>query len=525
MRELVVLSSIAGRSLGPSRRRVKVVLGRTALGALPLAALFLAVVLPAGGIARAGHFDGLYGQDPYAYLDYATGPLVDSLRHFTPPPPFYWPPGYPLLLALTSFAIGNGPLAGQIVSLLAGGLVPVFTALLAGEVWSEGFLKHPDASAARLEAPAVSLMAGLVAAFAGQLWQSSVVVMADTTGLALATLGVWALVRYRRRARLGWLCLAAVALAGAILTRWAYALVAIPCAVYAAVALARQIRRQALLHLGSVVVVAGLLLGPLLVPALGALLAGGTGAAPFATDLQVYSWSPLNAARRSFVTADGVLSYSLPNGLYYALAPARPYYFTPLVAWLILPGLGSVARRCTPSSLLIVGWAAIVFAFHAGAPWQNFRFTLAYLPPLAILVALGAVSVWRRTEQFRPPLARTALPLGLAVGLGWMAASGAALTRGFVDRKDADLATVAWLTQRLPVNAVVFTFGFTLTLRHYGGVETVDMSATDPAAVADRLRRGQPTYLFVDEENLETQWRGQTPEVVYRSLRDGPGLA
>ncbi|MEZ4768397.1 MAG: hypothetical protein R2844_08220 [Caldilineales bacterium] len=38
---------------------------------------------------------------------------------------------------MTSFVLGVTPRAGQVVSLLAGALTPVFTALLAYEVWSK----------------------------------------------------------------------------------------------------------------------------------------------------------------------------------------------------------------------------------------------------------------------------------------------------------------------------------------------------------------------------------------------------
>ena len=44
--------------------------------------------------------------------------------------------------------------------------------------------------------------------------------------------------------------------------------------------------------------------------------------------------------------------------------------------------LGRRTRLARPTALLILGWAGVVYAFHAGAAWQNFRFTLAYLPPL-----------------------------------------------------------------------------------------------------------------------------------------------
>ena len=53
-------------------------------------------------------FDGLYGQDSFAYVDYALGPLTDSLRRLDLPPDFYWPLGYPLLVSLLALATGLG---------------------------------------------------------------------------------------------------------------------------------------------------------------------------------------------------------------------------------------------------------------------------------------------------------------------------------------------------------------------------------------------------------------------------------
>jgi hypothetical protein len=219
-----------------------------------------------------------------------------------------------------------------------------------------------------------------------------------------------------------------------------------------------------------------------------------------------------------------VLAYSLPNGLYYALAPARPFFLTPLLAWLVLPGLWSVAQRPGPSALLVAGWAGAVFAFHAGAPWQNFRFALAFLPPLAILAALGAATVHRHSRRIVPRVGGAVLPLMVAVGAVWMAASGASLVRGFVERKDADLGTVAWLRAQLPSDAILLTFGFTLTAQHYTGLETVDLSETDTASLAGLLLENRPAYVLLDVTNVETQWSGRPPSTNYRWLRDGPGL-
>lgn len=471
---------------------------------LGLVALTLLVLVPAGGLALARHFDGLYGQDAYAYYDYATGPLRQALRYLQPWPAFFWPPGYPLLVSLVSFALGPTPLAGQLVSLLMGALVPVWTFLLVRELW-------PDD-------PPLAVASAILTAVCGQLWQSSIVVMSDTTGLGLATLGVWGLARYARRQHLRWLLLAAVALAAATLARWIYGLVGLACAAFALVALPRDGR--ALGHASAALAAAAVVLVPVLGPSLLGLLAEPAAPASFAGNLQVYSWSPLNALRRDFFTADGHLQYALPNGVYYAALAAHPAYLGPLVAPWIAVGTWLGWRTSERRSLLLVlGWAGLVYAFHAGAPWQNIRFLLACLPPLAILAAVGLLEAWRRLDR------RLAGAVLVCAVLGVLASSvgGARLVRGFIDRKNQDLALVRWLEADVPAGSQVLSFGPTLTIQHYTTLRDVDLFDLAPADLPDLVAAG-PTYVLLDVANVEDQWQGRPPETAFRALREGAGL-
>ena len=490
---------------------------------------FLALPVLAVGAMTFSRFDGLYGQDPFAYYDYAVGPLRAALQALQLPPPFTWPPGYPILVALASFVLGVTPRAGQVVSLLAGALAPVFTALLAYEVWSKD--REPSAPVSRLMAHAVPLLAGLLVALTGQLWQSSVVVMSDTTALAAATAGAWALACYGRRDahRSGvWLMVASGAVAYALLTRWAYALVAVPFTAYALLALAQRGRSVAIRHGLAAAAVALIVLAPVLAPAIRSLASPGNDL-PFAVDLQVYSWSPLNALRRQFVTADGLLSYRWPNGLWYALAPAHRFYFTPLLAPLLIPGLWAVIRRRAAAPLfLLIGWAAAIFVFHAGAPWQNFRFNLAHLPPLAILAAVGVELIVLWLARIKRPvlqrLALAALALYLLAGMALMARGGWALTRGFVERKEHDLALVQQVQDLTPPDAQVLAFGLTLTLQHYADRTTYELYYQDEASLAALLAAEQPLYLLLDTANAASQWNGLPPQENYRWLQEHADL-
>lgn len=480
----------------------------------------LLLLVPITTLVLAGRFDGLYGQDPYSYYDYAVGPARESVLALRPLPPFFWPPGYPLLVALASLLVGVTPLAGQLVSLLMGALAVLFTSLLADEVWVRRGL------GADTSGWLVPLAAALLTACQPQVWQSSAVVMADTTGLAAAALGAWALARYARTGLGRWLVVAATGFAFAILSRWIYGLAALAAAGNALVILlgpaARTSQRRQVrwLYAALALGVALIILSPLLTQGQPEATAPGVASAPFAGSFEVYSWNPLNALRREFVNTDGVLRYSLPNGLYYALAPAHRYYFTPLLAWLLLPGVWTAVTRGRGTLWWLVAWAAIVYVFHAGAPWQNFRFTLAYLPPLAVLAAVGLDTLLARIgSRWR----RLAL-IGFALGLLAMLLSAAQLTHAFVARKQADLRTVAAVQAQLPPSARLLTFNMTFTFQHYSSVETHELYYLNEDELSAMLAGGRPTYVLVDEPNILGQWGAEPLGKTYRWLRDVRGL-
>jgi hypothetical protein len=634
--------------------------------------------MAAGAIARSRGFDGLYGQDAYAYFDYGTASVRESLLHLTPLEPFFWPPGYPLLVALASLVLGPTALAGQLVSLLMGALVPALTVLLVHELW-------PD------DLP-LALLSGALVAVCGQLWQSSVVVMSDTTGLALATLSAVALVRYTKTCQAPWLLLASGAIAYATLTRWIYGLVAVPFAIYALIVLLEATRqwshdarrptsptpieptpitepstsdpdrvaaaetrpvsptstafaqaratldasqestsetvdtpfgptcappsldgdtrepspssvdggyrpsdtcpnaprsaaptsaviprgaeaptlspRNAVLQAVAALLVAVLIVVPVVAEPMIGLIRYPAQPATFAGNFQVYSWSPLNALRHDFFTADGHLAYALPNGAYYGLAPANFAYFGPLLAVWILPGLWAARRWQVRTIVLIVGWGGVVLAFHSGAPWQNFRFALAYLPPAAILAAAGLLLAWRwlatrladpssvsdprrlqadaSPSQARHPAAspappetnarsspradraraalRTLIAACIALGVLSTAADGARLVERFIDSKDQELALVHWVQSQTPTNAELLTFGPTLAFRHYANVPTYDLFDLDGPEVRAIVSDPAQHYLLVDLGSIESQWLNQSPSTNYHLLRDEVGL-
>jgi hypothetical protein len=277
-----------------------------------------------------------------------------------------------------------------------------------------------------------------------------------------------------------------------------------------------------IVHAILAVAVGLLILAPVVAaPLLGLVTHPGVPAS-FAGNFQVYSWSPLNALRRDFLTADGHLAYSLPNGVYYGLAPANPAFFGPLLAVWVVPGLWAARHWRARTVVLIVGWAAVVFAFHAGAPWQNFRFTLAYLPPLAIVVAAGIRFGWRWAKD--ASLLRTVIAIETALGLLVGAGASVRLVERFIDTKDQELALVRWVQSQTPREGQLFSFGPTLAFRHYSSLTAYDLYDVTPSDIPAILARPEPDYVLVDTRSIEGQWLNQAPWINFHLLLERPGL-
>ena len=155
------------------------------------AALLIAGVAVTAALAArlAWPFDGLYGQDAFAYFRYARA-LWPWLLRGEPLPIYYWPAGYPLLVALVLPLFGGSSAAGQAVSIASVALAAGCTFLLSRELL-------PDAPGGRL----VAWVAGLAVALCGDALRAGLVTMSDALALAGCAAAIWALARYRRTRR------------------------------------------------------------------------------------------------------------------------------------------------------------------------------------------------------------------------------------------------------------------------------------------------------------------------------------
>ena len=460
-------------------------------------------------LATSQIFDGLYGQDPYAYYDYGAQ-VLHLIRAGQPLGVLYYPLGYPILNSLSFLVTGIQPLGPQAISLICGALATVFTGLLTMEVgralgWSA------------LWSALAGIGAWAVLTVCPQLLQSSIVIMSDAPALMWTALSGWALLVYGRTQRPLWIGIAAFALAFAAMTRWQYALLGVPWAVYVLLVWRFRPRWR---HVALAVGVALLTLLPQIVYTVGQ---------PKAITENQITWNIGHIFARDFVTGDGITHYQDTMAAYYLLPFTSRYYTALLFLPLMVMGLFAILRS-SKTSVLILGWALIQFGFLIGIPVQNFRYPLAFYVPLAVLAGLGVVWLAQLVGQL--PIPRGVRLAGCAVivalftaGLVSSLSDAQGLITGFVANKNRDLATVRWVEEQIPdVGATVYGLDLTLAMQHYSSLKPVQIYYETAESIAARLAADRPAYALFNVSDTETRWQGKAPWIVYHWLLDNPGL-
>lgn len=476
---------------------------------LPVVILFVVGLLLR--LALASGFDGLYGQDAYAYYNFA-GELRNAAADGRALEPFFWPLGYPVLLLISFSLFGESAAAAQIITMLMG-------AALAPMVY--GFARQ-----LRIGLFA-ALLAGVLMAICGQAAQSSIVIMADIPALFWATLSALLLCWYLNKQHPAILTAVAGPLVFAAITRWLYLALVIPFGL--ALLVDKRWRlpwRRRLQHIGFATSAAILILIPQVIFSLNSSY-------PTFNHAWVVGWSPLNAFAREFINVDGHFSYAQINAVFYAAPFYDPYYLAPIFIPLMLLGAISSWRNNAAYGVLLSGWIALPYLFLIGIPYQNIRFALIIVPPAMVLVGkgmntLGALMI-RHGEPLSTPAvirysgAGVVLLLGLA-GVGQMVHATQTTINAFVSTQQRDKEAAAWVAARVPEGETLYTFGLTLTLAHYTNLEVRELFYETPQTLATNWQTGREDYLLLNVWQIENQWMGMGPQIAYHWLRDERGL-
>ncbi|RIK43560.1 MAG: hypothetical protein DCC55_05270 [Chloroflexi bacterium] len=482
------------------------------MSVLILFAIALLIRLAIIGVWR---FDGLYGQDAFAYYQQALA-IAERLPQGLPPPTdFFWPNGYPLLAALLMTVLGRNESAAQLTSVLCGAALAPLAYGLSRDLL--GKMGHQ-----------VGILAGLVLAVAGQPVLSSVVIMADMAALFWAMLAAWLLVRSWRNGRVqqGYLVSAGVALGLAVVTRWLYALLALPFIAYA---LYRAWRTPTPPHALLAPVLGGF---GVLLPQVWLSLHRPEGL----MHSWLLNWRPGNAFERQFEHIDGHYSYALPVGLYYLQPLVHPNFMVPLLGLAALWGIRHLWRErgsteAQGALILLGGWLGVVYLFLVGIPYENFRFGLTLYLPAVLLAGAGVEALRTEPPRFVLRWFKTRQPSGegqtiwqrSVLGVFGVCLLAMALWAGFsAERMLAahnQSKTIAHQVANLvPEDATLLAFGLTLTLQHYTERDVVELYNLHGETL-DAATASAPVYLLLDLENVAQQWRDRPPALHYEWLR------
>ncbi|MBL8164266.1 MAG: phospholipid carrier-dependent glycosyltransferase [Anaerolineae bacterium] len=444
-------------------------------------------------------FDGLYGQDAYAYYDFAKELRTAFVNGHTPPP-FFWPLGYPMLLVGLFAAFGGSAGGAQGLNVLLGAVLSPLVYVLARQLGVGRF---------------GALAAGTLMAFCGQALQSSLVVMSDVPALFWATSSAVVLWLYLNAAdqssRVQRLMLSAMLLALAAVTRWIYVLLMLPWGLTLLLSGKLPWRAGA-----AAVMMAGLLLLP-------QVIYSGVTAQPAVKHAWVSEWAAENAFRSTFDNAEGHFAYQQINAAFFAQAYLAPYYLSPLFAIFALIGVWRWRKQGERMAMLL-GWALLPYLFLIGLPSQNIRFPLIVIPPTVVLAGAGLESlvVWRGWR--RPVIGYALVVLLLCIGLRQMGQTAGTTVTDFITRQQAEKQVAQWAAAYIPPDATVYSFGLTLILRHETACNVIELYYESPDSLDARWQRGREDYLLVNGWNIENQWAGRSPQIAFRWLQETRGI-
>lgn len=477
----------------PATKPAQASLARLAGQITPLAIFGFSLALNLATVWRK-NFDGLYGQDPYSYYVHATELRYNfSLFHHwqweAVPRLLYWPAGYPALVALLFLFTGASAGAAQLVSIVAWagscGLVAATGQKISGS-WLAG------------------VVAGGFMALSGWGRQVAVSVMADAPALFWTTLGVWLMLQAQEKRSGRYLAGAGLAFGLAGVTRYA-ALSAVPLLFIWATG-----RKLPAKWLVIALVAVGLVYLP-------QFIINQIFPSAFWTNSWLADWSPANAFQQEFTTRDGFASYPAPPLVFYlGFSLINPRFLTPLA--LPLVGLGVVRlwqKKAWFEAVWLGGWWLLPVLLFSGIPYENERFSLTFMPPVALLAGLGVVWLAGTLPKGWPQIG---LHLALAASAIGLLVISQRHVDGFIAVKDIELAVVKQVEARLPAQANLITFDISLTFDHYTGLKVRDLSALDAGSV-QTLASQPEVYLLADPANMAQQWKGNPIGVAFEAAQ------
>ncbi|HEX9991005.1 MAG TPA: phospholipid carrier-dependent glycosyltransferase [Chloroflexia bacterium] len=469
-------------------------------------------------------YDGLYGQDSYAYYYQALALRQDITGQPQPPwslfnsQSFRWPIGYHLHVIAGSF-FGDGHAGAWVLTLILTALIPALVYLILGQLW-EG------------TSPRARIIGGLIAggamAVTGTYMRFGISLMADVPALFWALLGTYSFLKAwpareqpnDKRSNMAWAAAAGGALGMAVLVRYGSVVLFVPLLAYMAIR-RRQSRLETVwgpkLWLAFAAFVVALL--PEVLYTL--THASGAGYGAFLSD-----WNVANLFSRTVTSNDGTATFDYPNIVFYLLFPLvnagtgfLSYFYLPLLAL----GLATLIReREWPAVGLLLSWWLAPALMFSGAPYQAHRFVLAYLPALVVMIGIGgAVAVELVLKMIPSRRESRALLFGILAALllvlaclgayqGWRSVEqwvGMHAAFKVEEQGIVSLARSAVGPGSADAQPRFVSFGITSALSHYTHWPARDFYIYDETAIQSFFEGPGPRLIVLPEASMYSQWK------------------
>ncbi len=443
-------------------------------------------------------FDGLYGQDSYAYLDWSKQ-FADAIFHFQVPPNFYWPIGYYFFTTIFSLlTVGDFTLAALLVSIFSSSLCAGVVYLIALRLFENEPAKSP-----------IAFASGLLMCFSGAIVKPGLTIMSDALGLLFLCSSVYFVLKYCSEKKLSAIIYAFIFLSLGTMTRYADALIAL---VIVGVLFYDFFKSQMKSSDIKKITIAGLIGLIIFLPQLYYIFKYGIAYLQPTGETRVWAtgWSPINYFKKDFITLDGTQHYKFPNGLYFISPIVHPLYLS-VFGITFFSGLYFLVRKKLFVPLIIlVSWIAVYYFYLAGNPFQSLRYTQSFFPALAIISAFGLYSF-----KFNCKIKKVFLCIGLFLMIGY----GTVHFSGFVSQKNDDLKIAVWIDNNISNSSLVFSFEVTGTLNNYSKRKIEEFYLYDGSKLKEKIDSSSVEIYFVlPVEKLRTQWKSLPIEKTFDYL-------
>lgn len=356
-------------------------------------AILLAVILL--GFRLATGFVGHFGQDANEYVRFAKE-IRASWGNGPEPGPFFWPLAFPTLGALLSLVVGEAGLALQLISIFSHALLIPATVALIKAVF-------PDSNY-RLSAVYAFLFVGL----SPFLFRNGLFTMTDSLSILLAVMAILKVVQYHQLPSLRIMLWAGFWAGLAGLVRYNNLFVLLVPAVMAFIAIIRH-RRWA----------DGIMAGLLAVAIVSLELIfheRPEGVYSF-TDL----WrdiSPATWFQSSYHTHEGLLSYSIPNGVYMFMPLYHPGFFLLAIPLAGITAWKKMWKGNAPAIWLLA--TGLFFMLFTGMVHMQVSRLLLPVVPIWVVICFPAFAwLWGKVSSVRLQIGIILAVLGVQGGMAY----------------------------------------------------------------------------------------------------------